>query len=73
MINDLETATEVLQEISEATSFVAFDGPDRAEELRDALERIEERASWLGQPFERRKVSERLRQGEHLILMHQEM
>lgn len=73
MMDDLETAAEFLQEVGETKSLAAMNDPDRAEELHATLERLKERASWLGQRFERRKVNERLRQGEYLILMHQQM
>lgn len=73
MMDDLETAVEFLKEVSETKSLAALDDPGRAEELRATLERLKERASWLGQPFARRIANERLRQGEHLVLMHQQM
>ncbi len=50
-----------------------MDDPDRWEEFRETLERIDQRVSWQVQPFERRKVNERLRQGDHLVLVHQQM
>lgn len=73
MMDDLETAAEFLQEVSETKSLAALNDPGRAEELRATLERLKEHASWLGQPFVRRKANERLRQGEHLVLMHQQI
>ncbi|MCW1413727.1 plasmid pRiA4b ORF-3 family protein [Rhizobium sp. 1AS11] len=72
-MDDLETTTEFLQEAAETKSLAVLDDPDRAEELRGSLERLKERASWLGEHFERRKTNERLQQNEHLNLMHQQM
>ncbi|WP_246707515.1 plasmid pRiA4b ORF-3 family protein [Mesorhizobium sp. NZP2077] len=72
-MDDLEITTEFLQEVAETKSLAVLDDPDRAEELRAALDRLKERASWLGNRFERRKTNERLQQGEHLNLMHQQM
>jgi hypothetical protein len=73
MVDDLATTVALFQEISDTKSFAALEDPDRWEEFRETLERIEQRVSWQGQPFERRKVNERLRQGDHLVLMHQQM
>lgn len=41
------------------------------EEMRDVLERLELRHSWQGQPFSRKAVNARLKNGDHLALMHQ--
>lgn len=64
---------EFIQEISDTRSFAVLEDPDRVEELRETLFRIEDRKALLGKPFERRKVNERLRQNEHLTLMYQQM
>ena len=72
-MDDLEIATEFLKEVAETKSLAALADPDRADELHAALERLNERADWLGESFERRKTNERLQQGEHLNLMHQQM
>lgn len=42
------------------------------EEMRDVLERLEIRHSWQGQPFSRKAVNARLKNGDHLALMHQQ-
>src|SRR5690606_17409835 len=73
MYHDLATATEFIKEISDTQSFAVLDNPDRTEELRETLFRIEERVTLLGKPFERRKANEQLRQDEHLTLMYQQM
>ncbi len=73
MVDDLATTVALFQEISDTNSFAMMDDPDRWEEFRETLERIDQRVSWQVQPFERRKVNERLRQGDHLVLVHQQM
>ncbi|EFO31892.1 conserved hypothetical protein [Roseibium sp. TrichSKD4] len=73
MDDDFATVLEFVKEISDARSFAILKDPDRAEALRETLFRIEDRKALLGKPFERRKVNKRLRQGEHLDLMHQQM
>ena len=42
------------------------------DELKDVLERLEIRHSWRGQPFSRKAVNARLKNGDHLVLMHQQ-
>jgi hypothetical protein len=42
------------------------------EEMRNVLERAEARHSWQGQPFSRKAVNARLKNGDHLALMHQQ-
>ncbi|RJT19559.1 hypothetical protein D3227_40285 [Mesorhizobium waimense] len=73
MDKDLATALEFIQEIGDTRSLAILEDPDRAAELQELLFRIEGRAALLGKPFEQRKVNERLRRGEHLTLMHQQM
>lgn len=70
-MDDLATTAEFLQKVAETKSLAALDDLDRTE--RAALERLKKRASWLGERFESRKTNERLQQGEHLNLMHQQM
>ena len=41
------------------------------DEMRDVLERLEVRHSWQGQPFSRKAVNARLKNGDHLTLMYQ--
>ncbi len=41
------------------------------EEMRVVSERFELRHSWQGQPFSRKAVNARLKNGDHLTLMHQ--
>ncbi|TJV28086.1 MAG: hypothetical protein E5Y16_25560 [Mesorhizobium sp.] len=70
---DLATALEFITEIGDTRSLAVLDDPDRAWELQELRFRIKGGATLLGQSFERRKVNDRLRQSEHLILMHQQM
>ncbi|UXN57566.1 plasmid pRiA4b ORF-3 family protein [Phyllobacterium zundukense] len=71
--DDFAMVIEFIKEISDTRSFAALKDPDRAEELRETLFRIEDRKALLGKPFERRKVNERLRQDEHLTFMYQQV
>ncbi len=73
MYDDLALAANFMEEACRTKSFAAIDDPDRAEELREALGRIEVRASMLGVPFSRKAVNRRLHDGEHLVLMHQQI
>ncbi|MBG0792343.1 hypothetical protein IYY11_02575 [Methylocystis sp. H62] len=40
--------------------------------LEEVVKRTEERERWSPRPFRRRRVNSDLRQGQHLILMHQQ-
>jgi hypothetical protein len=42
------------------------------EEMKNVLERLDVRHSWQGQPFSRKAVNARLKNGDHLALMHQQ-
>ena len=70
---DLAMALEFMQEISDTRSLAILDDPDQSEELQELLFKIKARSDFLGQPFEWRKVSERLRQDEHLNFMYQQI
>ena len=70
---DLASAIEFIKDISDTQSFAILDDPDRADEFRELLFRIDRRNALLDRTFKRRKVNERLRQKEHLTLMHQQM
>ncbi|MER9217109.1 plasmid pRiA4b ORF-3 family protein [Mesorhizobium sp. M0663] len=71
--DDLTLAVDFFEESHRKKTFDGLSDPDRMDALRGTLERIEARASMLGTSFERRKVNSRLREGEHLVLMHQQM
>jgi hypothetical protein len=72
-MGDLETMTEVLEEVRRTRTTVALDDPDVREEFEAALERMQARERFLPVPFSRREVNARLRRGEHRVLMHQQM
>jgi hypothetical protein len=72
-MSDLETMTEVLEEVLRTRTTVALDDPDVREEFEAALERMQERECFRPVPFSRREVNARLRRGEHRRLMHQQM
>jgi hypothetical protein len=72
-MSDLETMTEVLEEVLRTRTTAALDDPDTRWDFEAALERMRERESFLPVPFSRREVNARLRRGEHRVLMHQQM
>lgn len=72
-MSDIETMTEVLAEVLRTRTTAALDDPDTRWAFEAALERMEERESFLPVPFARRAVNGRFRCGEHRGLMHQQM
>lgn len=70
---DLASALEFIKDISDTRSFAILDDPDRADEFRELLSRIDRRNTLFGRTFKRRQANERLRRDEHLTLMHQQM
>ena len=72
-MDDLDTMTEVLEEVLRTRTTAALDDPDTRWEFEAALERMQERERFLPVPFSRREVNARLRRGEHRVLMHQQM
>jgi len=70
-LDDLGTMAEIIdQAVIEGRREILDDANTRSR-LEDALERAEERERWKGQPFSRQTVNAALRQGQHLVLMHQ--
>ena len=71
-------AMEDLSELAEMLKAVVLDGrhefldEERREAMRDLLDRMREREEWKGVPFSKKAVNARLRDGEHLALMHQQ-
>lgn len=71
-------AMEDLDDLAEMLKAVVLDGrhelldEERREAMRDILERMRVREEWKGLPFSRKAVNARLRDGEHLVLMHQQ-
>ncbi len=72
-MSDLDTMTEVLAEVLRTRTTAALDDPDTRWAFEAALERMEERESFLPVPFSRREVNDRFRREEHLRLMDQQM
>jgi hypothetical protein len=71
-MDDLDTVTEVLEEVLRTRTAAALDDPDKRRAFETALERMREREHFLPVPFSRREVNDRLRHGEHRMLMHQQ-
>ena len=70
-LDDLGVMAEIIdQAVIEGRREILDDAETRSR-LEDALERAEERERWRGRPFSRRAVNDDLRQGQHLVLMHQ--
>ena len=71
-------AMEDLSELAEILKVVVLEGrhefldEETREAMRDILERMRMREEWKGVPFSRKAVNARLRDGEHLVLMHQQ-
>ena len=72
-ISDLDTMAEVLAKVLRTRTTAVLDDPDTRWAFEAALERVEERESFLPVPFSCRAVNGRLRRGEHRELMHQQM
>ncbi len=72
-MDDLDTMTEVLEEVLRTRTTAVLDDPDKRWASETALERMREREHFLPVPFSRRQVNARFRRGEHRVLMHQQM
>jgi hypothetical protein len=71
-LDDLGTMAEILGEVALDRRPEVLDDDETRWRLEQAAERSEARARAQGQPFSRRAVNARLRQGEHRVLMHQQ-
>jgi hypothetical protein len=69
---DLSTIVEAVDHVLRHGREAVLEDEDRAWNLREALDRSESRQRAKGQPFSRRTVNKRLREGEHRVLMHQQ-
>jgi hypothetical protein len=69
---DLGTMAEILGEVALDRRPEVLDDDETRWRLEQAAERSEARTRAQGQPFSRRAVNARLRQGEHRVLMHQQ-
>jgi hypothetical protein len=70
-IDDLGVMSEIVDRAVIQGRREILDDADTHWRLESALERAEERERWRGRPFSRRAVNDDLRQGQHLVLMHQ--
>jgi hypothetical protein len=71
-LEDLGTMAEILGEVALDHRPEILDDDETRWHLEQAAERSEARTRSQGQPFSRRAVNARLRQGEHRVLMHQQ-
>lgn len=71
-MEDLEDLAGMLKAIVLEGRHELLQEEETVEEMRDILDRIRVREEWKGVPFSRKAVNARLRDGEHLALMHQQ-
>jgi len=71
-LEDLDTMTEILGQVVLECRTELLDDEDTRWRLEEAVERSKARERAQGRPFFRRTVNARLRNGEHLDLMHQQ-
>jgi hypothetical protein len=69
---DLDTLAEILHQVVQDRQLDLLDDEETRWRLEQALERTEARENAQRQPFSRRAVNARLRQGEHRVLMYQQ-
>ena len=69
---DLETMAEILGKVAQERRSDLLDDDETRWRPERAVERSKAREQAQGRPFSRRQVNARLRQGEHLELMHQQ-
>jgi hypothetical protein len=63
-MDDLDTMTEVLEEVLRTRTTAALDDPDVRWEFEAALERMQERERLLPVPFSRRELNDPRLEGE---------
>ncbi len=71
-LTDLATVANFVDQVVLKERIELLKGDILLEEMRNLLERAEVRRSWQGSPFSRKAVKERLKDGDHLDLMHQQ-
>jgi hypothetical protein len=71
-LDDLRTLADFVDHVVLQGNIDLLKKAETREEIREVLERSEQRQSWQGKPFSRRAVNSRLRQGDYLHLMHQQ-
>ncbi|MBA8903069.1 plasmid pRiA4b ORF-3 family protein [Phyllobacterium sp. P30BS-XVII] len=70
---DLAEAAEMVNELVFQGNFEIVKDKQQVEEIKALVDRLNGRVSMLGIPFERKSVNGRFRQGDHLMLMHQQL
>jgi hypothetical protein len=71
-VEDLDTLTDLVQDVVLDGKTGVLDDPGTRRRLEDALDRMEERRPYLTDTFSRREVNARFRKGEHREFMHQQ-
>jgi hypothetical protein len=69
---DLDTLAEILDQVVSEGRIELLQDEETRWHLEQAIERTEARGDAQGEPFSRRAVNARLRQGEHRVLMDQQ-
>lgn len=72
-LEDLHTMADILREVVLENRPEVLRDEDKRWQLETALGRAEARERARGCPFVQRSVNSRLRKGEHLVLMHQQL
>ncbi len=72
-LEDLHTMADILHEVVLENRPEVLRDEDKRWQLENAVERAKARERARGCPFVQRSVNARLRQGEHLVLMHQQL
>ncbi len=71
--DDLGRMAEIIGDVVRESELAILDRDETRRRLRQALVRSRARECAWGKPFSRRAVNALLRQGEHRVLMHQQM
>jgi hypothetical protein len=71
-LNDLAAVADFIDQVVLKERVELLKDEAVIEEMRDLLEHAEVRHSWQGTPFSRKAVNDRLKNGDHLDLMHQQ-
>jgi hypothetical protein len=71
-LEDRETMAEIIGQVVQERRTDLLDDEETRWRLEQAVERSKAREQAQGRPFSRRTVNARVRNGEHLDLMHQQ-
>lgn len=72
-MEDIATLASLIEAIAVEKRDTLFDDPDTRWKLEEVVDRIKAREPFLADTFSRRAVNQRLQQGEHHVLMHQQL